>query len=194
MRQQAENRGEVAKPDAFLNKAAALADLVFSAGSLLAVFVFAYFFYFYTVTGQREFSGGVSLVFYYGFPLAVAIALFALRRLPPARKIDALLLLITCGVSVYGLELFMEWRMTYLYSPTRPVMSQLSDSRDRRRDAAELEKQWGVTIDTRTADEVLPASGPARSIRWRSSLRATICSSPGRTVVSNRRSRSTVGK
>jgi hypothetical protein len=56
---------------------------------------------------------------------------------------------------VYALELFIESRQGALYASSLPAMVVLADSTDKAKDAASLGEAFGVSIDTRTADDVL---------------------------------------
>jgi len=137
----------------FRDNVARLAGLVLVTAGTLALAVFGYFFYCYTLTGQRHFTTPAYFVIYYVVPLAMAGLLFASSRLAPARKVKLSLLLATFCASVFAVELLMEWRITS--ASTRPVMAVLAVSADTKKDAAALGKQWGVEIDPRTQDEVI---------------------------------------
>jgi hypothetical protein len=137
----------------FRDKVARLAGLVLVAAGTLVFAVFGYFFYYYTLTGQRQFTTPAYFVIYYVVPLTVAGLLFASSRLEPARKVKLCLLLTTSCASVFAVELLMEWRITS--ASTRSVMAVLAGSADKKKDAAALGKQWGVEIDPRTEDEVI---------------------------------------
>lgn len=140
----------------FLAKAARVASIGLVAGAVLSLSVFAYFFYSYTLTGQRQFVSWRFEVLYYVLPLAVAAALIASLRLAPSRRIDLLILCCALGLSVYGLEIAW-WFWSPAYGPAQSVMGALFQSDDRYREAARLKTEWGVDIDARSRDEVLTA-------------------------------------
>lgn len=141
--------------DERLDKAATLASSALVSGGTLAMAAFGYFFYHYTLTGQRQFISSIYLIVYYLLPLTAAVLLFAALRLAPTHRINAFLFVVTSTLCLYGLELAMDWRASSLYISTLPVMTILADSSDKQRDAAALKAKWGVDVDTRTADEVL---------------------------------------
>ena len=90
-------------------------------------------------------------------PSVVAVLLFAALRLQPIHRVNLLISLVSVTASVYGSELFVQWRNSSLYAQSKPVMNLLEDSTSKKKDAAILTKEWGVDVDTRTADEVLAA-------------------------------------
>ncbi len=137
--------------------AARVANVGLACGGALALLVFVNFFYWYSVTGQRQFSSPFYVVLYYVLPLTLAVALFVALRLQPVHKINLLMLLVASCTTVYAMELFLKWRAASLYGQPFPVMSLLADSSDRQGDAAALETEWGTPVDPRTADEVLDA-------------------------------------
>ena len=137
--------------------AARVANVGLACGSALALLVFVNFFYWYSVTGQRQFTSSFYVVLYYVLPLTMAAALFAALRLQPVHKINLLMLLVASCTAVYAMELFLTWRASSLYGRPLPVMTILEDSSDRQGDAAALGKEWGTEVDPRTADEVLDA-------------------------------------
>jgi hypothetical protein len=146
----------VSDRELFLAKATKVANIGLVAGAVLSLLLFAYFFYSYTLTGQRQFVSWRFAVLYYTLPLAIAAALLASLRLAPSRRIELLILCCTLGLSVYVLEV--AWWFWYpAYGPAQPVMSALSQSDDRYREAARLKTEWGADIDARSRDEVLTA-------------------------------------
>jgi GDSL-like lipase/acylhydrolase family protein len=143
-----------------LAMAARVANVGLACGGALALLVFVYFFYWYSVTGQRQFSSPFYVVFYYVLPLTLAGALFAALRLQPVHKINLLMLLVGSCMAVYAMELFLSWRASSFYGRPLPVMTILEDSSDRQADAAALGKAWGMQVDPRSAGEVLDALRP----------------------------------
>jgi hypothetical protein len=128
-------------------------------GGALALLVFVSFFYWYSMTGQRQFSSPYHVVFYYVLPLILAAGLFSALRLQPVHKMNLLMLLAASCMAFYAMELFLKWRAPSLYGQARPVMTlvSLADSSDRQGYVAALRKEWGTQVDPRTADEVLDA-------------------------------------
>lgn len=137
----------------FRDKMARLAGLVLVAAGTSVFSLFGYYFYYYTLTGQRQFTTPAYFVMYYVVPLTMTGLLFASLRLAPAGRVKLSLLLATSCALVCAVELLMEWRITS--ASTRSVMAVLAGSADKKKDAAALGKQWGVEIDPRTEDEVI---------------------------------------
>jgi hypothetical protein len=137
--------------------AARVANVGLACGSALALLVFVNFFYWYSVTGERQFSSPFYLVLYYVLPLTVAAGLFAALRLQPVHKINLLMVLVASCTAIYAMELFLKWRASSLYGQALPVMTILEDSSDAQGDAAALEREWGVPVDPRSAGEFLDA-------------------------------------
>jgi hypothetical protein len=116
------------KRDEFLATAAKVADVGLMMGGLLALFVFLNFFYQYALTGQRQFSSSLYVIFYYVCPLALAALLFASLRFSPAYRVNLFILCFTSMASMYAVELFAEVRYSSGDSATRPVMTVLAAS------------------------------------------------------------------
>lgn len=136
--------------------AARVANIGLTCGSASALLVFLNFFYWYSVTGQREFTSPFYVVVYYVLPLALAAGLFAALRLQPVHKINLLMLFVASCMAVYAMELFLTWRASSFYGRPLPVMTIFEeDSSDRQRDAAALGKEWGTQVDPRSASEFL---------------------------------------
>jgi GDSL-like Lipase/Acylhydrolase family len=135
--------------------AARVANVGLACGSALALLVFVYFLYWYSVTGERQFSSPFYVVFYYVLPLTLAAGLFAALRLQPVHKINLLMFLVASCMAFYAMELFLKWRASSFYGQPLPVMTIFEDSSDRQRDAAALGKEWGMQVDPRSASEVL---------------------------------------
>ncbi len=132
---------------------ARLAGLVLVAAGTSVFSLFGYYFYYYTLTGQRQFTTPSYFVMCYVVPLTMTGLLFASLRLAPAGRVKLSLLLATSCALVCAVELLMEWRIAS--ASTRSVMAVLAGSADKKTDAAALGKQWGVEIDPRTEDEVI---------------------------------------
>ena len=142
------------KPDEIPPGAARLASFALATGSVFALAIFLYSCY-HGWTGQRTDLGPLSVGLYYVAPLALAVFLLASLRLPPIRQAQLALICFSATTSVYGLELLVQSRFLSPDTAAKSVMIRLADSRDRKKTASELARQWGVEIDTRTADEVI---------------------------------------
>jgi hypothetical protein len=95
-------------------------------------------------------------VIYVFIPIGLASFLFASLRFRPSYKKNLALLGVSLAVSLLSMELFLELSDSTLSGPRKPVMLNLMEySTDKKKDAAELSKKFGVEIDTRTAVEAV---------------------------------------
>jgi hypothetical protein len=141
----------------FMASATKLANLGLATGGGLSLLVFVNFFYRYSWTGERQFSNSLFMILYYGVPFSLAVFLFASLRFKPSQKVDLLVLLIASSLSIYGLELGLEWWFITDNVATKPLMTVFEDSKHKDREATALKKKWGVEIDTRSAGEMIAA-------------------------------------
>jgi hypothetical protein len=132
-----------------------VANIALLIGAGVAVLTFFYFFYHYTLVGDREFISAAYMFVYYGVPLVLASFLLLFLRLSPDYRINLVLLLTISLFCLYGVEALLHWRSSALYAGTMPVMSNLAQSVDKSADAAALKKEWGLEIDTRSGYEVI---------------------------------------
>ena len=144
--------------ESFPAAAAKIANAGLAAGALLCMLAFAYFFYVYTLTGERTFVSWSYAALYYALPLTAAVALLASLRLRPEYRVKLLLLCSSVVISLYVLEFGLEsWQSIYGLTDM-PVIGHLQEvSEDKSADAARLSRQWGVDIDARSGREVLAA-------------------------------------
>jgi len=145
----------MSKQDQFLTKAERLAGIGLATAGVLSVLVFLSFFYNYSWTGRREFSESFYIILYYVFPLGLSVLLFASLRLSAIHKVNLLVFLVASTASMCGAELFLESRYSSLDTPAKPVMDLLANSDDKKKYAAQLTKEFGAEIDTRTSGEVI---------------------------------------
>ncbi len=145
----------MAKRDEFLAVASKLAAIGLASGGVLVFFLFCIFFYNYSWTGERQFTSAPLAAIYYGVPLVLAALLFSSLWLRPINRIRLFVFLVGASASVYTLEFFLDWRYSFLYASTQGLMGSLEDSKDKKRDAAVLARDWGIAVDTRTAGETL---------------------------------------
>ena len=152
-----DDRGNDAKSSIKIEDTLAkLANIVLGGGALLLTLVPFYFIYYYAWTAQRQFTKPISELIYYFIPIGLASFLFASLRLKPSYKINLALFVVSLAVSLLSMELFLELSDPASAGPRKPAMLNLMEySTDKKKDAAELAKKFGVEIDTRTADEVI---------------------------------------
>ncbi|MGE5219473.1 MAG: hypothetical protein ACM3SP_20940 [Chloroflexota bacterium] len=130
-----------------------IAAMVLGGGAIVCLLIFTYYLYHYAWTGERAFNSSISEVLYYGVPLVLAVFLFASLGFKASYKINLALLCVSLVASVFGLELCLD--LLGAIKVRKPVMATLADSRDKLKVAADLAKKFGVTIDPRSAGEVL---------------------------------------
>ena len=152
-----DDRGSDVKPSLKIEDTLAkLATIVLGGGALLLTLVSFYFIYYYEWTGQRQFTNSISKLIYLFIPIGLASVLFASLRLKPSYKINLALFVVSLAVSLLSIELFLELSDPTSAGPRKPAMLNLMEySTDKRKDAAELTKTFGVEIDTRPAGEVI---------------------------------------
>ncbi len=152
-----DDRGSDAKPSIKLEDTLAkLANIVLGGGALLLTLVLFYFIYYYEWTAQRQFTKSISKLIYYFIPIGLAGFLFASLRLKPSYKINLAIFVVSVAVSLLSMELFLELSNPTSAGPRKPVMLNLMEySTDKKKDAAELTKKFGVEIDTRSAGDVI---------------------------------------
>ena len=152
-----DDRGSDVKPSIRLEDTLAkLANIVLGGGALLLTLVLFYFIYYYEWTAQRQFTKSISKLIYYFIPIGLAGFLFASLRLKPSYKINLAIFVVSVAVSLLSMELFLELSNPTLADPRKPVMLNLMEySTDKKKDAAELTKKFGVEIDTRSAGDVI---------------------------------------
>jgi len=135
---------------------AKIANIVLGGGALLLTLVSFYFIYYYELTAQRQFTKSISKLIYYFIPIGLASFLFVSLRFKPSYKINLAILGVSLAVSLLSMELFLELSGPTLSGPRKPAMLNLMEySTDKKKDAAELTKKFGVEIDTRTAVEAV---------------------------------------
>jgi len=118
------------------------------AAAALCVAVFAYFFYHYTLTGERELDGLASVVLYYGVPLGAAALLLASLRLRPDRQMNLVLVLASFSVALYVGEYLLDYLGQRRALATETITAG-RHTEERLEWIARMAAQEGVTFDTR---------------------------------------------
>jgi hypothetical protein len=132
------------KESKFLTIASRLANAVLAAFTLACLVAFAYSFYYYAYTGQRQFTSWKGTAVYYFLPLLLAIASLIPLHWPAPRKISLALLLSSIGISVF----LVESLMTLWFG--LPTVSEALKSSER----AKVAMAQGVQFDNRSKREV----------------------------------------
>jgi hypothetical protein len=128
-----------------LKTAARLANLVFVGTALVCLLVLSYFIYYYTWTGQRQFSSWKGVLLYYLLPALLAAASLGCLRLPAFYRINTALLLFSGG----ALLAFTETMLAVWFNLPSANQDPLIEAR---REAAE---ELGTNFDTRSKMEVV---------------------------------------
>src|SRR5262249_7502578 len=128
-----------------LAKGGMLANIILTAAGVVCLLVLSYFVYYYTWTGQRQFTSWAGVLLYYGSPALLAILLFASLRLSASHKINLSLFFCSAGISIYASEILLT-----LWSNLPSVMQSLD-----REVRAESSKAIGVDFDTRSKQQVV---------------------------------------
>jgi hypothetical protein len=128
----------------FLAKAAIAANLLLAGAGALCIFVLVYFAYYYSWTGQRQFTSSAGVWFYYVLPAVSAMLLFISIRLRPSYKINIILSLISVAAAVF----FLEIAVTIWFGLPSVIEAQ------NRRIRAEAAKKAGIDYDARSKLQV----------------------------------------
>jgi hypothetical protein len=128
-------------------------------GVAACVLVFVYFLYQYSITGQRQFNGPVSMLMIYGLPVILGLLLAAATRLRPALRTNLTLLLLSAAVALYLSEALLSyvgprisathatlWAVGHDPVDTPPVV---------KREVERIAAAAGVRFDTRSRLEVI---------------------------------------
>jgi hypothetical protein len=144
----------VGSRERFISTAAKMANVVLGAGAVVCACAFAYFLYHYAWVRDRQFTGWLGVVLYYGVPTGLALLLFLAMRLKADRKINLALVCLALTASVYGAELAL-WLTQDPFAAEGYVMSIVQSSWDRKKLTAELTRRFGRQVDSRRPLEVI---------------------------------------
>ena len=151
------------RQERFQEKAGRLAGLALAVAGTLALCLFAWFL-FGGLSGQRRFTTWSAIAVYYVVPAAVAVLLFASLRLKPLARLGLLVAGVSFTVSIYIVELLLAlasgqqasvFSMLDTQLQLQPVMTRLLRSPNKQQLAAELARDSGRPIDSRSPAEVL---------------------------------------
>jgi hypothetical protein len=122
------NSSELTRRSEFLKTAARLADVGLVLAGTVALCVFAMFFYYYTITGQRRFSSPTVALLYYGGPLAFAALLFASLKLGAASRVNLFMAAVSSLAAIYMVEMVLTAGPFSMYTSPKGVMALFEDS------------------------------------------------------------------
>jgi hypothetical protein len=141
--------------DQLFEQAGRLAGFVLALAGILAFLVLCY-----SLVTDLEAPGKVrtptAIVLNYALPASAVVGLFAALRLTPVNRLRVLMAGLSIVVAVYAVELGLALSRG-TDDQIRPAMTRVASSRHKARDAAELTRRFGGSIDTRTPREVLAA-------------------------------------
>jgi PAS domain S-box-containing protein len=122
-----------------------IANIVLAAGSLFWILVVLYLLYINHWTGERQFANPTGIVVYYLFPTFLAGLLLASLWLPPLHRTKLAILVVSTGVSVYGVETAMSlWASLPSVIAERQIIERAKEA-----------KKWGIEFDRRRQLEVV---------------------------------------
>ena len=137
----------------FLRSAVRLADTALVITGLFAFAAFVYFFYAYSLTGQRHFTSPAYFIVYYAAPLGLGLGALAALKMKPANRVNLSISAATFAVSMFVVEAVVERRT----GPADVMMNVVRRAPNKNEKAAALEHMWGMKVDARLADEVITA-------------------------------------
>jgi hypothetical protein len=146
-----------------LSQVAGFADIVLMAAGTAAALIWVRFVY-EALTGYRKFTRTLDIVLYLLLPALLALVCFGSRRLDTVQKLRVLVCGLAVGLSLYGVELFVivsganalqRFSAFDYQTQIQPTMVRLAKARNKEKYAEQIEKQFGVRVDVRSAGEVL---------------------------------------
>jgi hypothetical protein len=129
-----------------------ISNVILIGGGLSCGLVAGYYFYHYSLTGERQFTSPIGQLVYYYLPVALAALLFTALRLERSQKINIAVLCGSLALSVYVGELFLS---IFDYSTLAGRAIWGGEVKTRKYEILRLAKDFGVDFDTRSGVEVL---------------------------------------
>jgi hypothetical protein len=140
----------------FFARAAKGADVILMTAAFAALVLFSYVFYHYAWIGQRRIVTWTGGVLYYGTPLCVFLVSIAALRLKALLKIQLLMVFASLAAFLYGSEVFLRYLRASLLGSDAPIWYIAEGtSEEKKREAKELARSFGVDFDTRSRLEVV---------------------------------------
>ncbi|HWP58345.1 MAG TPA: hypothetical protein VNL14_10685 [Candidatus Acidoferrales bacterium] len=138
--------------DHTLERWATVGGAILIGGGIFCALVVIYFFYHYTLTGQRQFTSPLAAFPYYYVPAALATLLFAALQFGRNGRINLAILCASSALSIYAAEVFLTLTDSASLAG-RPLWG--DDLRERKYEIQNLARRFGVDFDTRTKLEVV---------------------------------------
>lgn len=128
-----------------LARLANAANIILIGAGVLCLLIFGYFFYYYSWTGERQFSNWLGGLVYYAVPAVSAISFLASTKLKPSLRIGLVLLMGSFTVCLYAVEILVT-----LWFNIPSVIQDLN-----RRHRGDLARASGIPFDTRSKHQVI---------------------------------------
>ena len=93
-------------------KLGGFANIVLASGGVFCLFVSLYVLYHFGWSGQKQFASRFGIVAYFVFPAVLAALFFLSLRLRRIHKVNIAIFCLSSAISVYGAELFLNYRDT----------------------------------------------------------------------------------
>lgn len=123
-------------------------NVLLLAAAGLCILVLLWFFYLYTLSGQREFGGALHAAVYYGAPLAAASLLLAALRLRPEQRLILVLVGGSLAVALYVGEITLDVVQT-LRAQANETITAGQHTPERLERIGRMAARHGVEFDTR---------------------------------------------
>jgi hypothetical protein len=127
-----------------------VAEVILTVGGVLCGFVLSYLIYHYSIAADRELSGPLAVVLYYFFPAVLAVVFLLSLQLEDTHKINAALLCLSSGISIYCAELYLSFMANR--APVGPIWRY---SEEKKYEILSLARAFGVSFDTRSKFQVV---------------------------------------
>jgi len=131
------------------------ANLILMAGIAVSLGALFYLVYYYGWTGRRHFADPIGAGWYFGVPITILAVLFASLRLKPSYKIATAVSGFALGMAVYGVELYLNILQHARFGADKALLALDGESKEVKREAARIAKQFGVDVDTRDRLQVI---------------------------------------
>jgi hypothetical protein len=144
------------KEEKILEMAAKVANVIFVATAGVSLALFAYIFYYYAWSGQRQILTSMGWVIYYGAPLCLFLVSIAAVRLKALYKIRVLIVCGSLAVPLYGSELLLRYQRANEIGPDAFLwVIPGGASEEQKREVKEMARSFGVDFDTRSRLDVI---------------------------------------
>jgi PAS domain S-box-containing protein len=131
-----------------------IANIVLAGGAFLCILVLFYIIYHYGWTGERQFTGLIGMILYYGLTSFLAALLFSSLRMPPAVRIRLALVLTSTCISLYASEIILAFSDSVPFASERTLWFP-PNTKAEVREIVNAAKKFGVDFDTRGKLQVI---------------------------------------